>query len=115
MGHAHCSSLKDGTVHICGDFKITLNLVCELEQYPLPLIEDILAQLGGGERYSILDFRDAYNQMPLDEETRKIGRDKHPQGPFASTASRLGLLWHRQYFKGGFNPAGLAKGAGVSR
>lgn len=48
---------KDGTVRICGDLKSILNLVCELKQYLLPLIGDIFAQLGGGERFRILDLR----------------------------------------------------------
>lgn len=63
---------KDGTVRICVDFKITLNPVCELEQYPLPVIDDMFACLNGGEYFSTLDLRDAYNQVPLDEESQKL-------------------------------------------
>ncbi|XP_049525093.1 uncharacterized protein K02A2.6-like [Dermacentor silvarum] len=63
---------KDGTVRICVDFKVTLNPVCELEQYPLPVIDDIFACLNGGDCFSTLDLRDAYNQVPLDEDTRKL-------------------------------------------
>lgn len=94
---------KDGTVHISRDFKSTLNLVCELEQYPPPLIENIFAQLGGGERLSILDLRDAY-KIPLDEESRKLAVITPTKKSFASTVFRLGLLRHRQYFKGALNP-----------
>ncbi|XP_037939019.1 uncharacterized protein K02A2.6-like [Teleopsis dalmanni] len=32
----------DGTVRICGDFKITINKQIDIEQHPLPLPEDIL-------------------------------------------------------------------------
>ncbi|XP_075732178.1 uncharacterized protein K02A2.6 isoform X2 [Rhipicephalus microplus] len=63
---------KDGTVRICGDFKATLNPACTVEQYPLPVIEDMFASLNGGEYFSILDLRDAYNQVPLDEAARKL-------------------------------------------
>lgn len=82
---------KDGTVRICGDFKVTLNLVCELEQYPLPLIEDIFAQLGGGERFSILDLRDAYNQIPLDEESRKLAVINTHKGLFCFNRLPFGI------------------------
>ncbi|XP_061196632.1 uncharacterized protein K02A2.6-like [Saccostrea echinata] len=37
---------KDGTVRICGDFKVTVNPVLDIDQYPLPKIEDIFASLG---------------------------------------------------------------------
>lgn len=63
---------KDGTVRICGDFKATLNQACAIEQYPLPVIQDMFASLGGGEVFSTLDLKDAYNQVPLDEGARKL-------------------------------------------
>ena len=33
---------KDGTVRLCGDFKITVNRATETDTYPLPRIEDML-------------------------------------------------------------------------
>ena len=38
---------RDGSVRICGDFKVTLNCVTKLDTYPLPKIEDIFATLAG--------------------------------------------------------------------
>ncbi|XP_064483083.1 uncharacterized protein K02A2.6-like [Ornithodoros turicata] len=63
---------KDGTVRICGDFKVTLNRVCDVEQYPLPKIEDMFASLSGAECFSKVDLRDAYQQIPLDEDSQKV-------------------------------------------
>lgn len=63
---------KDGSVRICGDFKVTLNPACAVEQYPIPVIEDMFAALSGGECFSTLDLRDAYSQVPLDEAARKL-------------------------------------------
>ncbi|XP_042143775.1 uncharacterized protein K02A2.6-like [Ixodes scapularis] len=63
---------KDGTIRICGDFKLTVNSACCTEQYPLPVIDDLFAALNGRDRYSTVDLRDAYNQVPLDDESKKL-------------------------------------------
>ena len=39
---------RDGTVRICGDYKLTVNRAAKAEIYPLPRIEDLLAQLSWG-------------------------------------------------------------------
>ena len=61
----------DGNLRLCGDYKLTVNQVAKLEQYPLPLLEDIFASLTGGQTYSILDLSHAYSQIEL-EETSKV-------------------------------------------
>nr|XP_037285024.1 uncharacterized protein K02A2.6-like [Rhipicephalus microplus] len=40
-----------------------------MEQYPLPRVDDIFANLNGGEVFSTLDLN-AYNQLPLDEDSK---------------------------------------------
>lgn len=61
---------KDGSVRICGDFKVTLNPVLDVDQYPLPKIEDIFASLAGGQQFTKLDLKNAYLQMTVREEDR---------------------------------------------
>ena len=34
---------QDGRIRICGDFKLTINQVAHVETYPLPHIENLLA------------------------------------------------------------------------
>ncbi|XP_037515313.1 uncharacterized protein K02A2.6-like [Rhipicephalus sanguineus] len=60
------------SVRICGDYKIGVNPAVVTTQYPLPKVEDIFASLQGGVKFSKLDFREAYNQVPVDEETSKL-------------------------------------------
>ena len=36
---------KDGSIHICGDFKVTINRATKVDSYPLPKVEDLLASL----------------------------------------------------------------------
>eukprot|EP00731_Ephydatia_muelleri_P000822 Em0001g822a len=39
----------DGSIRLCGDYKLTVNRVANLECYPLPRIDDLLASLGKAE------------------------------------------------------------------
>ncbi|XP_049267196.1 uncharacterized protein K02A2.6-like [Rhipicephalus sanguineus] len=63
---------KDGQVRLCGDFRLTVNAATIMEQYPLPRVDDIFANLNGGNVFSTLDLRNAYNQMPLDEDSKRL-------------------------------------------
>ena len=62
---------RDGTIRICGDYKITINKVSKLDCYPIPRIDDLYANLAGGIEFSTLDLSNAYLQMPLTEESIK--------------------------------------------
>ena len=57
----------DGTIRICGDYKVTINQAAKVDTYPLPRIED-LASLGRGKLFTKLDLAHAYQQIPLDGE-----------------------------------------------
>lgn len=61
---------KDGSVRVCGDFKVTINPQLRVDEYPLPRIEDIYASLGGGTLFSVIDLRHAYLQMEVEEQSR---------------------------------------------
>ena len=62
----------DGRVRLCGDYKITVNPAIDVEQYPLPKPQELLATLSGGQRFTKLDLSVAYQQMLLEEESRKL-------------------------------------------
>ena len=61
----------DGTIRICGDYKVTVNQATKVDTYPLPRIDDLLASLGRGKSFTKLDLAHAYQQIPLDEESRQ--------------------------------------------
>ena len=55
---------SDGLVRLCGDYKVTVNPVLDVNQYPLPLPDDLMTSISGGERFMKLDLIAAYQQMP---------------------------------------------------
>ena len=58
----------DGDVRLCGDYKRTLNPNIDTAVYPLPVIEDCLWNVRGGELFTKLDIKAAYNHVPVREE-----------------------------------------------
>ena len=61
----------DDSIRICGDYKSTVNQVSKLDCYPIPKVEDLLATLGGGEKFTKLDMSQAYQQLQLDDESKQ--------------------------------------------
>ena len=50
----------DGSIRICGDYKVTVNHAAKVETYPLPKIDDLLASLGRGKLYTKLNLAHVY-------------------------------------------------------
>ena len=61
----------DGSVRICGDYRVTLNCAANTVTYPLPKIEDLFASLSGGKLFSKMDLANAYLQIPLEEQSKE--------------------------------------------
>ncbi|XP_062711901.1 uncharacterized protein K02A2.6-like [Aedes albopictus] len=62
----------DRTVRICADFSTGLNNALEANNYPLPLPEDIFNRMANCTMFSHIDLSDAYLQVQVDEESRKL-------------------------------------------
>ena len=91
---------KDGRVRICGDFKVTLNSCLQVDQYPMPKIDDIFANLAGGQKFSKIDLRLAYLQLPMDEESMKLLTINTHKGLYQFTRLPFGVasspaIWQR--------------------
>ena len=61
---------KDGSKRFCVDFR-ELNKITKPIAYPLPLIDDILAQLGNSKFFSCLDLRAGYWQVKMADEDKE--------------------------------------------
>ena len=86
------------SVRLCGDFKQTINPVCKLGRYPLPKIEDLFARLSGGKTFTKLDLSQAYQQLTLDEASKKFVVINTPQGLFQYTRLPYGISSYLEYF-----------------
>ena len=60
------------SVRICGDIKQTVNPVARLDRYPIPKVEDLFVKLTGGCTFTKIDLSQAYLQLPLDDESKKL-------------------------------------------
>ena len=63
---------KNGDIRICGDYRVTVNQVLKVDQYPMPKIDDIFANLSGGKKFTKIDLTQAYHQMELDDVSKPL-------------------------------------------
>ena len=62
----------NGSVRVCGGYKLTANTATKTESYPLPRIEDLFASLAEGKVFSKLDLSHVYLQLLLAEESQPL-------------------------------------------
>ena len=90
---------KNGKMRLCGDYKLTINQASPTDPYPLPLIEEIFANLSGGTLFSKLDLANAFLQLPLDDESKQY----------------LTINTHKGLFQYNRLPFGIASAPSISR
>ncbi|XP_015241327.1 PREDICTED: uncharacterized protein K02A2.6-like [Cyprinodon variegatus] len=94
-------SKKTGdSVRICGDFKVSVNPVLCVDQYPLPRTEDIFTAVAGGKHFSKIDLAQAYLQMEVEEATKKYLVINTHKGLFQYNGLVFGIasapaVWHQ--------------------
>ena len=76
----------DGSIRICGDYKVTINRALILDTYPLPRVEDLFSALSGGTVFSKLDLSHAYLQLPLDDASK----------PYTTISTHKGLFQYER-------------------
>ena len=87
---------KGGKTRMVVDYR-KINSIIDLEATPMPTIESAFQHLGQARWFSLLDLNQAYNQIPLDEESKKYTSFVTP--------------WAQYQFE--FLPFGLASGSMV--
>lgn len=82
---------KDGRVRLCADYSTGLNDSLEPHQYPLPTPEAIFAKLAGFTIFSLIDFSDAFLQIELDDDAKKLATINTHIGMFQMNRLQFGL------------------------
>jgi transposase InsO family protein len=98
---------KNGTLRLCLDPK-DLNQAIKREHYMIPTAEDVSSKLANKKLFTILDLKDGYWQVRLDEESSRLctfntpfGRYKFNRMPFGiSSASEVFQKKNEEAFLG---------------
>ncbi|XP_055528889.1 uncharacterized protein K02A2.6-like [Wyeomyia smithii] len=61
-----------GKVRICADYSTGLNAILEPHHYPLPTPDDIFSKLAGSKIFSVINLSDAYLQVEVDDDSKKL-------------------------------------------
>jgi len=89
---------KDGTVRICVDLK-PLNTYVQREVYPLPKVDDILAQLNGAKFFSKLDANMGFWQIPLADDSKLLTTFITPFGRYCFNKLPFGISSAPEHFQ----------------
>ena len=81
---------QDGSIHLCGDYKITVNKTAKLDSYPSPHNDHLFSSLSGGQEFTKLGLAHAYLQVPLEEESKKYTTINTHQGLYQYTRLPFG-------------------------
>jgi ribonuclease HI/transposase InsO family protein len=82
---------KNGEIRLCVDFR-NLNKASDKDNYPVPPMEQILQQVSGSERLSLLDGFSGYNQVLMSPPDQLKTTFRTPWGTYAYRKMPFGLI-----------------------
>ncbi|XP_027869143.1 uncharacterized protein K02A2.6-like [Xiphophorus couchianus] len=82
---------RDASIRLCGDYKVSVNQALEADAYPLPRLEELLATLRGRKYFSKIDLAAAYQQVLLNEDSKKYTTINTHKGLFVYNRLPFGI------------------------
>lgn len=92
---------SNNTVRLCGDFKVTLNPHLQIDEHPLPTIDELFSSMAGGVSFSKIDLQNAYLQMEVIPENRHLLTLNTHKGLYTCNRLLYGIasapaIWQRE-------------------
>eukprot|EP00731_Ephydatia_muelleri_P029646 Em0021g169a len=113
MSNIAARLMSDGSVRICGDFRVSINPFLKVDQYLLPRVEDILED---STIFSKIDRQSAYLQMELEEESKEFTTINTHKGLYRFNRLAFGIasaIWQRAMDKSCPSTSAVAEGGQV--
>lgn len=90
----------DGSIRLCGDYKVTLNPNILVDDHPLPTVDELFAQMAGGSKFSKIDISKAYLHLEVKPEMRHLLTLNTHKGLYMPTRLMFGVssapaIWQR--------------------
>ncbi|XP_055701834.1 uncharacterized protein K02A2.6-like [Phlebotomus papatasi] len=90
----------NGNVRLCGSYDMTINPQLIIDKHPLPSVEELFANMAGGQKFSKLDLTQAYLQLEVREEDRELLTLNTHKGLYQPTRLMYGVasavgIWQR--------------------
>ena len=98
-GSVGSQEIKDGSLRVRGDYKMTVNQCADVDQSPLPNTKDLFATLAGGQVFSKTDVSHGYQQVELDEDSYKYLTINTHKGCTVTNVCRLESPVHQLFVK----------------
>ena len=62
---------KDGEMRVCIDYR-DLNAISEADAYPLPKIDELFSKLAKARKFTKMDLKSGFHQIPMDEKSKHL-------------------------------------------
>ena len=85
-----CVEKKDGSLRVCLDPK-DLNRAIQREHFAIPTFDDISAKLSGKRLYSVIDMKDGFWHLKLDEDSSRLCTFNTPFGRYSFCRLPFGI------------------------
>lgn len=81
----------DGTVRICGDFKVTVNKSLKIDDYPVPTIEELFKTMAGGKKFTKIDLKKVFLNIEVHPDDRHLLTLNTHKGLYRSNRLMFGI------------------------